>query len=211
MGLWSISTDAPGGFDMTLATTGVQQVLDRESDQIAQRIGADPDQTRQAIALALPTLLAGLQGQAAPGSGLQQAVLQDHDGSILDDIAGYLNGSANLGERTTNGVGILEHVLGPQQPEVQRALSSQSGLSLSSITQLLPLLAPIVMGMLGRQARSDSGSHQSGGIGDLGSILGGLTGAFGGATAGPASDPTASGAGSNQQISDLLKSLSGGR
>jgi hypothetical protein len=67
------------------------------------------------------------------------------------------------------------------------------------------------MGMLGRQARSDSGSHQSGGIGDLGSILGGLTGAFGGATAGPASDPTASGAGSNQQISDLLKSLSGGR
>jgi hypothetical protein len=201
---------------MTVSTQGVQQVLDRESDQIAQRIGADPEQTRQAIAMALPTLLAGLQSQATAGSGLQQAVLQDHDGSILDDIAGYLNGSANLGERTTNGAGILEHILGPQEPDVQRTLSSQSGLSMSSIAQLLPLLAPIVMGMLGRQARTqpDSSEHQSGGIGDLGSILGGLTGGlggiFGGASMNP-SDPTASGAGQNQEISDLLKSLSNRR
>lgn len=158
----------------TVSTDGVHQVLDREADQIASRIGADPAQTRQAISLALPALLAGLQQQTAPGTGLEQAVVQDHDGSILDDIAGYLAGSSNLGPRTTNGAGILEHVLGAQQPDVQRALSSQTGLSMSSISQLLPILAPIVMGMLGRQARADSGS--GGGIGDLGSVLGGLLG-----------------------------------
>src|SRR4051812_38769114 len=167
---------------MSVSTTGVQHVLDRESDQIAQRIGGDPGQTRQAIALALPALLAGLQQQTATGSGLQQAVLQDHDGSILDDIAGYLQGTSNLGPRTTNGDGILDHVLGSEQPEVQRTLSSQTGLSMSSIPQLLPLLAPIVMGMLGRQARSQGGG---GGLGDLGSILGGLTGGLtGGMTTG---------------------------
>ena len=197
---------------MTVSTQGVQQVLDRESDQIAQRIGADPEQTRQAIAMALPTLLAGLQGQAAPGSGLQQALLQDHDGSILDDIAGYLSGSANLGERTTNGAGILEHVLGPQQPDVQRTLSSKSGLSLSSIAQLLPLLAPIVMGMLGRQARSQSSDGAGGGgLGDLGSILGGLTGGLGGLMGGASADPSVPSSGQNQEISDLLKSLSNRR
>jgi hypothetical protein len=181
---------------MTVETENVQRVLDRESDQIAARIGADPGQTRQAIALALPTLLAGLQQQTASGTGLQQAVQQDHDGSILDDIAGYIQGTANLGPRTTDGEGILEHVLGSRQPDVQRTLSSQTGLNMSSIMQLLPLLAPIVMGMLGRQARTQSSGGGSGGLGDLGSILGGLTGA---------GSPSA--ASNNQEMSDLLASL----
>ena len=64
-----------------------------------------------------------------PAPGLQQAVQQDHDGSILDDIAGYLQGTANLSPRTTDGEGILGHVLGGQQPQLQQALSSQTGLS----------------------------------------------------------------------------------
>ena len=179
----------------SVSTDGVHQVLERESDQIASRIGADPAQTRQAISLALPALLAGLQQQAAPGTGLEQAVLQDHDGSILDDIAGYLAGSSNLGPRTTNGTGILEHVLGAQQPDVQRALSQQTGLSMSSVAQLLPILAPIVMGMLGRQARSDSGG---GGLGDLGSVLGSLLGG---------SSTSAQGQGG---LGDILGSILGG-
>lgn len=159
---------------MTLDATSLQQLLAGQADQIGARIGADPAQTQQAISAALPALLAGLQQQATPGSGLQQAIEQDHDGSILDDLSGYLNGTANLGPRTTNGQGILDHVLGDQQEGVQHALSSQTGLSSSMIAQLLPLLAPIVMGMLGRQART--GGNASGGLGDLGSILGGLTG-----------------------------------
>lgn len=181
---------------MTVSTQSIERVLSRESDQIATRIGADPEQTRQAIALAVPTLLAGLRQQAAPGTGLQQAVMQDHDGSILDDIAGYLQGSANLGPRTTDGEGILGHVLGSRQPQVQQALSSKSGLSMDSIAQLLPILAPIVMGMLGRQARTEAPA--GGGLGDLGGILGGL---LGGSTA------TTAGSGG---LGDLLGSILGG-
>jgi hypothetical protein len=186
---------------MAVTTETIQRVLDRESDQIAARIGANPEQTRQAISLALPTLLAGLQRQATPGSGLQQAVQQDHDGSILDDIAGYISGSANLSPRTMDGTGILEHVLGGQQPQVQQALSAKSGLDMGSIAQLLPLLAPIVMGMLGRQARTESAGEGGGGLGDLGGILGGL---LGGSSAGG----TGSGTG---DLDDLLGSILGNR
>ena len=183
---------------MTVTTAEIQQVLDRESGQIAARIGADPAQTRQAISVALPTLLAGLQQQAAPGTGLKQAVERDHDGSILDDIAGYLGGTAtNLGPRTTDGAGILEHILGAQQPQVQQALSTKSGLDLGSIAQLLPLLAPIVMGMLGRQARDEGAATGGGGLGDLGGILGGLLGGSG----------ASSGSGG---LGDLLGSVLGG-
>ncbi|HET9851093.1 MAG TPA: DUF937 domain-containing protein [Candidatus Limnocylindrales bacterium] len=186
---------------MTANTDMLQELLSSQADQIGARIGADPAQTQQAISAALPALLAGLQQQATPGSGLQQAIEQDHDGSILDNLSGYLNGTANLDSRTTDGQGILEHVLGDRQQPVAQALSSQTGLSSSTIMQLLPLLAPIVMGMLGRQARSESPSSGSGGFGDLGSILGGLLG--GGAT----------GAGTNTSgggLDDLLGGILGG-
>ena len=185
---------------MTLNTDMLQQLLSGQADQIGAKIGADPAETQQAISVALPALLAGLQQQATPGSGLQQAIEQDHDGSILDDISGYLNGTANLDSRTTDGDGIVGHVLGDKQQPVAQALSSQSGISSSTIMQLLPILAPIVMGMLGRQARS--GSNQGGGFGDLGSILGGL-GGLAGATGGTGN----AGAGG---LDDLLGGLLGG-
>ena len=159
---------------MAVTTESLQEMLNAHADQIGAQIGANPAETQQAISASIPALLAGLQQQASAGPGLQQAIEQDHDGSILDNIAGYLNGSAGLDSRTTDGSGILDHVLGGQQPAVQQALSAKTGLSSSTIAQLLPLLAPIVMGMLGRQARSGS-SSSSGGLGDLGSILGGLT------------------------------------
>ena len=193
---------------MAVTTQEIQQVLNAHADQIGAQIGANPAETQQAIAASLPALLAGLQQQAATGgTGLQQAVEQDHDGSILDDIAGYLNGTANLDPRTTNGGGILDHVLGDQQPAVQQALSSRTGLSSSTIAQLLPILAPIVMGMLGRQARSGSSSGSGGGLGDLGSVLGGLLGGSGGALGGLGSGTGASGSGG---LGDILGSILGG-
>ena len=182
---------------MTITMESIQQMLSGQSDQIGARIGADPAQTQQAISAALPALLAGLQEQATPGSGLQQAIEQDHDGSILDDLSGYLNGTANLNPRTTDGEGILGHVLGDRQEPVARALGAQTGLNASTIMQLLPILAPIVMGLLGKQARSSASSspESGGGLGDLGSILGGLTGG---------------GSGSGGGLGDLLGSIMGG-
>ncbi len=185
---------------MTVNADMLQQMLSGKADEIGAKIGADPAQTQQAISAALPALLAGLQQQAAPGTGLQQAIERDHDGSILDNLSGYLNGTANLDPRTTDGDGIVRHVLGDRQEPVAQALSSQTGLSSSTIMQLLPLLAPIVMGMLGRQARSSGGDQGGGGFGDLGSILGGLTGGMGGGGA----------AGGSGGLGDLLGGLLGG-
>ena len=190
---------------MTAMQTSLEQMLGSQADQIGARIGADPAQTQAAISAALPALLAGLQGQATPGSGLQQAIEQDHDGSILDDLPGYLQGTANLSPRTTNGEGIVNHVFGGQQQEVARALSSKSGLDMGTIMQLLPLLAPIVMGMLGKQARAGSADPSSGGgLGDLGSILGGL-GGLGGLSGGGSTTGSPQGG-----LGDILGGILGG-
>jgi hypothetical protein len=135
-------------------------------------------------------LLAALGKEAADPqrrTGLQQAIREDHDGSVIDDLHGYLSGQTS--GRATDGEGIVNHVLGDRKQPAVQALSQKSGLDLGMIASLLPLLAPIVMGMIGKKGRSGGLSldsitdvlgndtrraAESPDIGDLlGSVLGG--------------------------------------
>jgi hypothetical protein len=155
---------------MAELSDSLTQLLDDRADQIGQRIGADGTATRTAMHAAIPALLAALSADARRGSGLRQALEQDHDGAILDQLDDYLGGNAQLSPRTTNGAGILEHVLGERQGDMAQALSARSGLDLGTIMKLLPILAPILMGMLGKKGRTSGGG---GGIGidDIGDLL----------------------------------------
>jgi hypothetical protein len=192
----------------------LEQMLGDRADKIGNRIGADPAQTQTAVSAAIPVLLAAL-GEEATSPGLRQAIERDHDGSVIDNLDGYVEGTAALNPRATDGVGILEHTLGDRRQEVAHALSAKTGLDLGSIMQLLPILAPIVMGMLGKKARTEGAG---GGVGDLGSILGGLTGGsgsggglgdiLGGLTGGSARPGSGAPAGGGD-LGDLLGSLTG--
>lgn len=158
---------------MAELTDQLNQLLGERADQIGNRIGADPDRTRKAVDAAVPALLAAFGSEADRGDGIKQAIRRDHDGAIIDQLSDYLGGNAQLSPRTTNGAGILEHALGERQQPMAQALSAKSGLDMGTVMRLLPLLAPIVMGMLGKKANAGSGSESGGfGLDDLGSILG---------------------------------------
>jgi hypothetical protein len=182
---------------MAELTDTLTQLLDERTDKISRRIGADETQTRTAVHAAVPALLAALSTEAERGSGLKQAVAQDHDGSIIDQLSEYLDGSAQLNPRATDGDGILEHALGDRRPEIQQALSAKSGLDLGTIAKLLPLLAPILMGMLGKKGRAGGSGTESGGFGldDIGDLLG---------------REKADARSRNPEIGDILDSISGG-
>ena len=175
-------------------TDSLTQLLEGQTSQIGQRIGADDGQTRSALQSAVPALMAALGAEAnrPDGGGLRQAIERDHDGAILDNLDGYLSGTSNLSARTTNGAGILEHVLGERQQPLEQALSAKSGLDMSTIAKLLPLIAPIVLGMLGRKGSSSGNGF---GLDDLGSILG---------------QETDSARSRNPDIGDILDSFTGG-
>jgi hypothetical protein len=136
--------------------------------QISQQIGADEGTTSSAIQAALPMLLGGLANNSASDTGaasLLGALDRDHDGSVLDDVGGFLGNYAS-----GQGSGILGHIFGGGQGTVEQGVSQASGLDMGKVGPLLMMLAPIVMGALGRTQR-----EQSLGAGDLAGLLGGAT------------------------------------
>lgn len=138
--------------------------------QISQTIGADENSTSNAIQAALPMLIGGLANNTSTEEGasaLSDALQRDHDGSVLDNLGGLLGGV--LGGNAANGAGILGHIFGGQQDNVAQGVSQASGLDMSKVGPLLAILAPIVMGAIGR-------AHSSTG-GDTGSLAGMLGGA----------------------------------
>jgi hypothetical protein len=159
----------PSLFETLTQSLGSQAV-----GQLGQQIGADHASTSTAVATALPMLIGALARNASQPQGaaaLAGALARDHDGSILDDVQGYL-ASGGASAATTpgaglDGAGILGHLLGGQRSAVEAAVGQTSGLSADSSAKLLELLAPLVMGSLGRTATTQ-GLDASGLAGLLG-------------------------------------------
>ena len=119
--------------------------------QISEQLGADEGATATAVSSALPVLIGALSKNSANQEGaaaLLGALKRDHDGSALGDLTGLIRDPESRG-----GSGILRHVLGGQQAQVEVGLSQASGLDAGSAGKLLAMLAPLVMGALGKAQR----------------------------------------------------------
>ena len=131
-----------------LLETVLKQVDGNALDEIARKVGVEPETVQKAITTVAPLLLAALTRNSSTPQGAQslhQALVNDHDGSILDDIMGFLNNP-----QAANGAGILRHVLGDQQQSVQSGLAKTTGMDAASVAQILEMAAPLIMGVLGR-------------------------------------------------------------
>lgn len=130
------------------------QLGDGLIDQLAGQIGGEKEQTSTAVNGALSALLSGISKNVAQPEGAQgllSALERDHDGSILDNLSGFLGGSVQPQNTSMlNGAGILNHVLGGNQNPVIDMIAKMSGLDKSKSGQLLITLAPVLLGMLGK-------------------------------------------------------------
>jgi hypothetical protein len=146
------------------------QLDDNLINQLSQSIGgASPEQTQAAASGIISTLVAGLNKNAASPDGataLVSALDRDHDGSILNDVAGFLLGNHQPeNTKTLNGAGILGHILGNNQSNTTAMLGKATGLDSSQIMKLMISLAPMVLAALGK-VKKEQGLDVSG-IGDL--------------------------------------------
>lgn len=123
--------------------------------QLSQAVGADPNATSTAISAALPALLGQLsQNVAEPqGAAALDNALNAHDGSILDNLGGLLGGGGGMNNLGGIGGKILGHILGSKRAPVEQGVGQASGLDAAQVAQLMAMLAPIIMGVLGRMKR----------------------------------------------------------
>ena len=136
-----------------------QQLAGGASRAIAQRLGISEATANTAVQVAVPLILAALARNASQpqrAESLHQAINNDHDGSIFDNLMGHVQNP-----QSANGAGILGHVFGSQQPAVENGLAQATGMDQSSAGGLLETLAPLVMGAVG-QTQQQQGLDSSG-------------------------------------------------
>jgi len=165
--------DAPKeGFTMALDDILKQVPI----DDIAEKLGVSRDEAKVAVEQGGAVLLGGLAKNAETdeGSAAIQNALKKHEGGVgaskVDDID------------AADGGKIVAHILGSKEKEVTKELTESKATPGIDFGKLLPILAPIVMGLIAnankdKTAKADAGAESSGGIGDLiGGILGGGNG-----------------------------------
>jgi len=137
--------------------------------------GTDQNKTSSVLAMGLPILMKAMERNAATPEGAQglMGALSNskHDGSILDNLSGLFGGGVNEDVKT-DGSKILGHVLGSKQHGVEQVIGQKAGVDSGSVANILKVAAPILMGVLGKQARQNNVSSQS----DISGLLGGLLG-----------------------------------
>lgn len=136
---------------------------------IGKQAGTSEKETASVVSAAAPVLMGMLQKNASSEQGASGILgaLSKHDGSILDNLSGFLSAGD-----TTDGNGILGHILGSKKNTVEAAISQKTGVSSANTSKIIALLAPIIMGYLGKESKSKN-VNNGGGLGDL---LGGLMG-----------------------------------
>lgn len=131
------------------------------------------NKTQDVLTMALPVLMQAMKRNASTpqgAEGLLGALNSKHDGSILESLGGLFSGGVDSNVLDDGGK-ILGHVLGGKQKNVENALSQKSGIDAGSVAQILKVAAPILMGVLGNQAKQQNVNSQGGLEGLLGGLL----------------------------------------
>lgn len=128
------------------------------ADQLGSLVGIDKAKSSSAIESVVPVLLGSLLKKASTPSGASELskVLKDQDTSILDNLGGLLGG-AGSSDLLSMGTKFLPMLLGSSQSSIISTLVKLLGFNDKTITSLLGYLAPIVMGVVGKQAKAAGG------------------------------------------------------
>jgi len=191
--------------DLITGNAGQQVAQEAENNY-----GVSKTQIIALLAVAAPLIISYLRNKsqdAEQAEALNNALDKDHDGSILDNLSQASN-------RQAEGGSILDHIFGGQKATVENQLSQNTGISMDKIGPILAMLAPIIMGYIGKQKQANG--VNAGGLGDLlGGILGGAQQQAQAEPANPLNDLLGSVLGGATQqsgggLGDLLGSVLGG-
>lgn len=151
----------------SLAASLFQQLQQGQGlQQLSRQLGIDQNQASTAIGAALPLLMGAMGRNAQQPQGAEAllgALQRDHAGSAgggfdLGGLIGSVLGGG--GGSATDGAGILGHVFGGNGNRAAQGLGQATGLDSSKTSQLLAILAPIVMSYLAQRFANNGNPAQ---------------------------------------------------
>lgn len=138
---------------------------------MAAKVGMTPEQAESAVAALVPALAGGMAKQAAAGNG-----------GIVDQLSGLaagFTGSAASEQAVSHGNNILGQLFGgaDESAAVAQGVAAKTGLDLSSLSALMPMVATMAASALGNGTGTVAAPAASGGIGGmLSGLMGGNSG-----------------------------------
>jgi len=140
-------------------------------NQISGKLGVPPEKANSAISAAIPAIVAGLakNTEKPDGAASLSKALDQHNGTGIEDDSYFDSYDADDGDK------ILGHVFGEKKPAVESQVAALGGISGGQGEDLLKMLAPLVLGYLGKE-KSAGGLD----VGTLSEMLGGGSGGKGG-------------------------------
>ncbi len=125
-------------------------------NKVATALGMESSAANKAVAVAVPAILSGILGRAsAPGGAknLQDVIARQEPG-ILDRLSESI-GTSRQGSMADVGRSALGAIVGVDQiGSLSGALSKYTGGSLGSANTLLGLITPGILGVLGREQKT---------------------------------------------------------
>lgn len=158
--------------------SGILDMLDSDVGRtiisgVSMKSGQPLDKTSKLLTMAMPVLMQAMKQNAKTpegAQGLMGALSNKHDGSLLDNLEGFFGGDSDK-EAINDGGKILGHVLGSKQSNVENALGNKTGIDASSVSQILKIAAPVLLGYLGKKKRQQAVHDSSSLEGFLGGML----------------------------------------
>lgn len=133
-----------------------EQLTSAAISKISSFLGESNENTTSALGSAVPSILGGLMQQASTTKGagdlLNTIKTGGHDGGMLDNLSSVLGGVDTTSTLISGGTSLLSGIFGDKVGALANIISGVSGIKTGSASSLLSIAAPILMGVLGKQA-----------------------------------------------------------
>jgi OmpA-OmpF porin, OOP family len=127
-------------------------------DLISGFLGESPAATKSGLGAALPAILGSVikSGSTTEGAGNLLNLIKNggHDGSAMDNIAGLLGGGKATDSFLSGGSSLITTLLGNNAGTIANIIGGLSGMKGGSVSSMLSMAAPLIMGMIGKQTNA---------------------------------------------------------
>lgn len=124
-------------------------------DLLVTHLGDEPGQIESAFDAVTATLTNAIADKGSSSSGaeeIQRDIVVANDGNVLSHVHQIFSGG---GEWIHKGGQYVQSLLGGKEHTVSREIANATGAKQSSVASLMAMLAPLIMGLIGKSGNQD--------------------------------------------------------